>query len=336
MQRSIRARLEQSLLQAWRERGLLACLLWPLSLLYRLLTALRKTLYRAGLLKKERLPVPVVVVGNVVAGGAGKTPTTLAITEHLLKRGWKPGIISRGHGRRTEDCREVHPGDNPLDSGDEPLLMRRRAGCPVFVARRRAEAGQALLQAYPDVNVLICDDGLQHLALARDIEVCVFDARGIGNGWLLPAGPLRESWPREVDLMLQTSTDTNPWPAGAYGARRSLAPNAVRADGTLVPLASLQGEPVTALAGIAQPQAYFDMLCAAGLNIQHTFALPDHDDFENLPTLPDAQTTLLCTEKDSAKLWRHHPNALATPLMLRVPDAFLENLEAKLRSLTSQ
>lgn len=279
--------------------------------------------------------MPVVVVGNVVAGGAGKTPTTLAITEHLRKRGWKPGIISRGHGRHTEDCREVHPGDNPLDSGDEPLLLRRRAGCPVFVARRRAEAGSALLTAYPDVNVLICDDGLQHLSLERDIEVCVFDDRGIGNGWLLPAGPLRESWPRPTDLILQTASDKEPWPAGAFGARRALAPSALRADGTLVPLASLRDKPLTALAGIAQPQAFFEMLRAEGLVIEHTFAMPDHDDFEHLPPLPDKSATLLCTEKDAAKLWQHHPDALAIPLMLEVPIAFLEKLEARLRSAAS-
>ncbi len=324
------------MLRAWRRRGLLACLLWPLSLLYRALVALRKTLYRVGLLKKERLPVPVVVIGNVVAGGAGKTPTTLAITEHLRKRGWKPGIISRGHGRHTEDCREVHPGDNPLDSGDEPLLLRRRAGCPVFVARRRAEAGRALLTAYPDVNLLICDDGLQHLGLERDIEVCVFDDRGIGNGWLLPAGPLRESWPRRTDLILQTANDKEPWPVGAFGARRDLAPNALRADGTLVPLASLRGKPLTAVAGIAQPQAFFEMLRAEGLAIEHTIALRDHDDFEHLPPLPNKSATLLCTEKDAAKLWQHHPEALAVPLILEIPVAFLEKMEPMLLSTDSR
>ena len=336
MQSSKRSDLEQALLRGWRRRGLLACMLWPLSLLYGSLMALRKALYRVGLLKKERLPVPVVVVGNVVAGGAGKTPTTLAITEHLQKHGWKPGIISRGHGRRTEDCREVHPADHPLDVGDEPLLLRCRTGAPVFVSRRRAEAGQALLSAYPKVNVLICDDGLQHLALERDVEVCVFDARGIGNGWLLPAGPLRESWPRPVDLILQTTNETSPWPAGAFGARRSLAPNALGADGTLVPLASLRGKPITALAGTAQPQSFFDMLRAEGLTIKHTIALPDHDDFENLPPLTDERAALVCTEKDAAKLWRHHPDALAIPLILQVPDDFLAELDARLRSAAAQ
>ena len=168
------------------------------------------------------------------------------------------------------------------------------------------------------------------------MEVCVFDARGIGNGWLLPAGPLREPWPRPADLILQTANENNPWPAGAFGSRRALAPNAVRADGTLVPLASLRGQPITALAGIAQPQAFFDMLRAEGLAIEHTIALPDHDDFEHLPPFPDTPATLLCTEKDAAKLWRHRPDALAIPLMLQVPDAFLGKLEVKLCSAASQ
>lgn len=333
MQPSVRAQIEQALLRGWNRRGLLACALWPLSLLHSALLALRRTLYRTGLLKTEQLPVPVVVVGNVIAGGAGKTPATLAIAEHLRERGWHVGIISRGHGRRTDDCREVHPDSSPLDSGDEPLLLRRRAQVPVFVAARRADAGKALLAAYPAVNILICDDGLQHLALARDVEVCVFDARGIGNGWLLPAGPLREAWPRMVDLVLHAEgTPISSPSAPAFGTRRTLAPHAVRADGTRVPLASLRGQPLVALAGIAQPDAFFEMLHAEGLTLARTVPLPDHDDFEHLPPMPDGPATLLCTEKDAAKLWRHRRDALAVPLMLQVPRTFFDALDARLSS----
>lgn len=334
MQPSDRARIEQALLNSWRQRGLLAWALWPISQIHRALLALRRALYWVGLLKSEQLPVPVIVVGNVIAGGAGKTPATLAIAEHLRSRGWRPGIISRGYGRQTADCREVLPDASPHDVGDEPLLLRRRAQVPVFVATRRAEAGKALLKAHPGINVLLCDDGLQHLALRREVEVCVFDARGVGNGWLLPAGPLRETWPRAIDLVLYA--DGTPIPsssAPAFSTRRTLAPNAVRADGTSVPLASLRGRPLIAIAGIAQPVAFFDMLRAEGLRLEHAVALPDHDDFEHLPTLPrlsDEQDTLVCTEKDAAKLWRHRPDALAVPLMLQVPDAFFDALDTKL------
>ncbi|HEY0825394.1 MAG TPA: tetraacyldisaccharide 4'-kinase, partial [Ramlibacter sp.] len=192
-----------ALQRAWLRRGPLAWLLAPLSLVYGALAALHRALYASGLRARARLPVPVVVVGNVVAGGAGKTPVVLALVEHLCARGIAAGIVSRGYGRAGEDCTEVRAEDDPGRVGDEPLLLRRKAGVPVFVAARRAQAGRALLAAHPRTRVIVSDDGLQHHALARDVEVCVFDARGIGNGWLLPAGPLRERWPRTVDLVLR-------------------------------------------------------------------------------------------------------------------------------------
>ena len=175
----------------WRTRGPLAHLLWPVSILYGWLTALRRRLFAAGVLKTVRLPVPVIVVGNVVVGGAGKTPTVLALLQHLQQRGWQPGVVSRGHGRRGTGVLEVHPDTPATDSGDEPALIRRSAGVPVFVAARRSEAGQALLAAHPGVDLIVCDDGLQHLALGRDLSIAVFDDRSTGNGWLLPAGLLQ-------------------------------------------------------------------------------------------------------------------------------------------------
>ncbi len=326
-----RAFIEHRLRAAWQRRGPLALLLWPLSRLYGALAARqqRKTM-------AERLPVPVVVVGNVVAGGAGKTPATLAIVEHLRARGWRPGIVSRGHGRTGGDCREVQPGSDPREVGDEPLLLRQRAGVPVFVAPRRAEAGRALLAAHPDTDILVCDDGLQHAALARDVEVCVFDARGIGNGWLLPAGPLREPWPRAVDLILWTETPPPgkaPLPATtapSFQATRRLADHALQADGSRVPLAELRGQPLTAVAGIARPEAFFAMLRAAGLTLARTVALPDHYDFGSWQRLQDQGQHLICTEKDALKLWRHEPTALAVPLQLEVPAAFFAALDARL------
>jgi tetraacyldisaccharide 4'-kinase len=178
-----------------------------------------------------------------------------------------------------------------------------------------------LLAAHPDVQVIVCDDGLQHYALARDIEICVFDERRVGNGWLLPAGPLREKWPREVDFVLGP---------GGYGVERALAGHAVRADGTRLPLAQLPE--VTAIAGIAKPEAFFEMLRGAGVKVAKTIALPDHDDFASLPELAG---TIVCTEKDAVKLWRARPDAWAVPLEVRIEEAFWARLDEKLDAVPS-
>ena len=319
-----------ALQRAWRTRGPLACLLWPVSLLFGALAALRRALYRLGWLATERIDVPVIVVGNVVAGGAGKTPVVMAIVQHLQARGIAVGVISRGHGRRTDDCREVRPDSDPRDVGDEPALVRRATGAPMFVARRRIEAARALRAAYPAVRVLVSDDGLQHLALARDIEICVFDDRGIGNGWLLPAGPLREPWPRPADLVLHTGA--HPAFAG-YTAWRALADVALRSDGTSVPLSTLRDRHLISVAAIAKPEAFFEMLRGQGLAPSSCIALPDHHDFEDWAPVPAAQATVLCTEKDAVKLWRHQPDALAVPLCFTPEPAFFAALDAQLSSL---
>jgi tetraacyldisaccharide 4'-kinase len=324
------ARVEQALLRAWRTRGALAWLLWPLSLLYGLLNSLRSQLYRRGLLATQRVAVPVVVVGNVVAGGAGKTPIVMALAQHWTARGVRVGVVARGYGRTTPpgtpDCREVRPDSPPAEVGDEPALVRRSCQVPVFVARQRFAAAQALLAAYPDTQLILCDDGLQHHALHRDVEICVFDDRGTGNGFLLPAGPLREPWPRPVDLVLHSGA--HPAFAG-YRARRTLADYALTADGHRVPLASLQGTPLRALAAIAQPDNFFTMLRAAGLTLAATEALPDHYDFNSYPRPPDKRQRLICTEKDAVKLWPHQPDALAVPLQLHIDPGFLAALEQR-------
>ncbi|BCN39372.1 tetraacyldisaccharide 4'-kinase [Alicycliphilus denitrificans] len=320
--------------QAWRRRGPLAMALWPLSLLYGALSALRRALYRARLLRSERLPVPVVVVGNVIAGGAGKTPATLAVVRHLRAAGWRPGVVSRGYGRATTDCREVLPTASAAEAGDEPLLIARAAGVPVFVARRRADAGRALLAAHPATDIIVCDDGLQHLALARDVEVCVFNDEGLGNGWLLPAGPLREPWPRAVDLVLHAGPAPG-GPAPQFALSRALADHAVDAAGRQVPLAQLRGEPLHALAAIARPQDFFALLHAEGLRPIAEEALPDHYDFSSWKRPPDKRLRLICTEKDAVKLWPAHPDALAVPLRLSIAPAFFDALDGTLASLSS-
>jgi tetraacyldisaccharide 4'-kinase len=318
--------VRERLQRAWLRRGALACLLWPLSLLFGALAALRRGAYRAGLLKSVRIRVPVIVVGGVVVGGSGKTPVVMALVEHLLSRSLTVGVISRGYGRSLHDCREVQPASDAREVGDEPLLIAQACGVPVFVAPSRVEAAHALLLAYPATQVIVCDDGLQHYGLQRDIEICVFDERGIGNGWLLPAGPLRESWPRPVDLVLRA--------AGTHGIsgfemRRRLASHARRGDGARTPLAALHGRPLKAIAGIAKPQAFFAMLREAGLQLAQTLPLPDHYDFSANPSA-SAGADLVCTQKDAVKLWRLHPHAWAVPLELEIEPPFWSALDGLL------
>lgn len=176
----------------WRSRGVAAWLLWPLSLLFRVVSALRRAAFRAGLLRADRLPVPVIVVGNIIAGGAGKTPLTLYLARALAERGWRPLIVTRGYGGRADAVHEVGTQADFAESGDEPVLLARCSGLPVWVGRRRADAARAGLTAHPECDLVLCDDGMQHYALARDIEVAVLDRRGVMNGFHLPAGPLRE------------------------------------------------------------------------------------------------------------------------------------------------
>ncbi|MBL8337927.1 MAG: tetraacyldisaccharide 4'-kinase [Rhodoferax sp.] len=321
--------MQQRLVDSWNHRGTLTWLLRPVSWLYGALVALRKGLYRRGVLRPQRVNVPVIVVGNVVAGGAGKTPAVLAIVRHLLQQGRQVGIVSRGHGRRDAGCRQVLPGSAPEDVGDEPLMLHRATGVPVFVARQRIDAARALLLLHPAVDVLVCDDGLQHLQLHRDIEICVFDRRGAGNGCLLPAGPLREPWPRPVDLILADASLALPQ---SWGMRRSLSGWARRADDHRIPLEALAATPVWAVAGIARPQPFFDMLRDAGLRLSGTTALPDHASFAGLePPVRNAEV-LVCTEKDAVKLWAIRPDAWAVPLELDIAPGFWERLDTLLQA----
>jgi tetraacyldisaccharide 4'-kinase len=318
--------LHQRLPRVWLSRSPIARLLWPLALFHGALLKLQRLARRLGGHTPQRLPVPVIVVGNVVAGGAGKTPLTMRLVQHLQQQGWQPGVISRGHGRQTRDTRPVMTDSLPAEVGDEPLLIHQKTGAPVWVATARADAGRGLLRQHPQVDILVCDDGLQHWALARDLEICVMDARGVGNGWLLPAGPLREPWPKKVDLLLHTGPNDLP---GGFQAQRHLASFAVGSNGQKVPLASLSHCPVDAVAGLAQPDAFFAMLRQSGLTLNSATPLPDHFDYATWPTnaLP---RPLLCTEKDAAKLWQHQPGALAVPLVLTPEAAFWHALDQRL------
>lgn len=337
--------MQHRLARAWIRRGLVAWLLWPVSLLYGLAIAMRHWLFREGIEETHRLPVRVIVVGNVVAGGAGKTPVVMALVNHLRAQGVKTGVISRGYGRSTRDCREVLSISTAQDAGDEPLLIQRLTHAPVFVATQRVQAARALLAKYPETQVIVSDDGLQHYALQRDLEICVFDDRGLGNGFLLPAGPLREPWPRK--LMQSKTTRAYPpgvllWPPiptlllhagsqpafnGGMRAARALAHHALRSDGSSVQLADLRGQPLTAVAGIANPTQFFDMLRDQGLTLSHTESFPDHYDYNSWKPIKDVENTVICTEKDAVKLWQVVPgeptNVLAVPLVITLDAPFL-------------
>ena len=332
--------MRQRLTHAWTRRGALAWCLWPVSWLYGALVSLRHTLYRLGIFKTRWVAAKIVVVGNVVAGGGGKTPVVMALVTHLQARGLKVGVVSRGYGRRTQDCREVHADSPAIDVGDEPALIRQACNAPVFVAVKRFDAATALLARYPDTQVIVCDDGLQHHGLHRDLEICVFDDRGVGNGFLLPAGPLREPWPRSTQfsalrrLPTQLVLHTGQRPAfrGGFRAVRALADHALRRDGSKIALADLQGKPLAAVAGVAQPQQFFDMLAARGLTLLHTDALPDHYDYNSWKPNWDVDETILFTEKDAVKLWRSpivlNADAFAVPLVVTLEAAFLSAVDS--------
>lgn len=303
-------------MRAWLERALVArwygpsptALLRPLSGLYAGLAWLNTRPWAWGWRQPWRAPCPVLVVGNLIAGGAGKTPTVIALVQALQAVGWRPGVVSRGHGRHSQGVVLAAPGVAADALGDEPWLIHRRTGVPVAVAAQRAEAGQALLRAHPTVDLLIADDGLQHTALARDAELWVFDERGAGNGALLPAGPLRQRLPAAVPAHVQVLYNAPRASTALPGvlAVRGLAGAVPLADwhrgAAMQPgaLAALQGRPLLALAGIAAPERFFGMLRAAGL-APTTLPLPDHADLTT-PPWPAGTPTVLCTEKDAAKL----------------------------------
>lgn len=285
----------------------------PLEMMYRAIAALRRHGYRAGWLRSWRAPVPVIVVGNITVGGTGKTPLTIALCETLLRAGYKPGVISRGYGAHPPALPYRVRGDDSAERcGDEPLLIARRTRCAVVIAPRRADAARHLLEQ-ERCDVILCDDGLQHYALRRDIEIAVVDAaRRFGNGHCLPSGPLREPIARlsSVDAVIMN---------GAANATR-LVESEAYADvpayplelqpSALVQLASAQAVPprtwcrqharVHAVAGIGNPQRFFATLRALGCDvIEHAF--PDHhafraDDLAFGDTLP-----IVMTEKDAVK-----------------------------------
>lgn len=292
--------------QQWFQRRLtpalwlLSPLLAPLSMLFARIAARRRRQSRV-----VRLPVPVIVVGNIIVGGAGKTPLTLWLARQLRERGWRPAIVSRGHGAAGTLPRPVTAESVAGDVGDEPLLLSRLSGLPVWVGHDRAATGAALLASDPTVNVLLCDDGLQHYRLGRDVELLVFDRRGPGNGWQLPLGPLREPLARvsEVDAVIgndfPVATLAGSIPAYSMRLRPGLFWRLDDPERRCDAL-SLRGKSLHALAGMGDPQRFFATLRDLGLHFTaHPF--PDHHAYAREDLVLGDDVVLLMTEKDAVK-----------------------------------
>ncbi len=271
----------------------------------------------------------VIVVGNIVAGGSGKTPLVLWIAEFLAKRGRKPGIVSRGYGVRIESPRAATILSEPSEVGDEPVLLARRSGCPVWVGPDRVATIEALKRQHPEVDVVILDDGLQHYRLRRDIEIAVVDARLFGNGWLLPAGPLREppARLRSVGAVVAHGTEA------VKGYAMSLEGTLMRrfADSSdRRPLASFAGRRVHAVAGIGDPERFFMLLRSAGMQVTgHPF--PDHHPFVPGDLAFGDELPVVMTEKDAVKLRGDaQPGWWVVPVHTRMDPAFGDWLASRL------
>jgi len=287
-----------SLVQTWYQSHLALRLypLIPLSWLFCSLVSLRRWHYRQGD-RVKKLPVPVIIVGNITVGGTGKTPMVLWLARYLQQQGYRPGIISRGYGGQSHAYPlQVYADSDPLLCGDEPILMAQANICPLAIAPKRVEAAQLLL-ANTDCNILISDDGLQHYALARDIEIVLLDAqRGVGNGWCLPAGPLREAVARldNVDFCLSKGDADHgfaiiPQPLQSLHSQSSYTP-------------PQSGDSIHAIAGIANPDAFFKQLRKAGFQvIEHAFT--DHHNYQ-ADDLNYSDYPLIMTEKDGVKCRR--------------------------------
>lgn len=315
--------------------------LLPVSILFGLVVAVRRVLYRAGLLRAIRLPVPVIVVGNISVGGTGKTPLVLWLADFLRQQGYHPGIVSRGYGGGTEGVAAVDARSDPAVVGDEPLLLARKSGCPVWVGRDRVAAGNALLRAHPECDVVVSDDGLQHYRLGRDMEIVVVDGeRRFGNGLLLPAGPLREGISRlgSVDAVVVNGS-LNENVAQRHFFEMSLEGEVffnLRQPELRAGAADFDGKKLHAVAGIGNPQRFFAHLRRLGLAFEE-HAFPDHYAYQPQDMDYDEADALLMTEKDAVKCAGFADErywALAVEAIL--PPAFGQTVLQKLRDINGR
>lgn len=328
--------IESAFLRAWYQGASwfypLLVVLWPLSCLFRVLARWRRFSLES---RQAALPVPVVIIGNISVGGTGKTPLLCAIAVRLAKRGMRVGIISRGYGGSYDGKpRHVNPGDDPAVVGDEPLLLSRLTACPVVIGRDRYRAAQ-YLYAEKRPDVILSDDGLQHYALPRTVEVVVLDGqRGLGNGFCLPAGPLREppARLREVDFLLVNGTTSRIFRDDQLPVGLTPYCWIEVASGDVLPLDALvSGTSVHAVAGIGNPTRFFDTLRKMGLVvIEHAFS--DHhryalDDLDFSDTLP-----VVMTEKDAVKCSAFaKDNIYALRVEMTLPEKWIDQLQERIQ-----
>ncbi|GIU08036.1 MULTISPECIES: tetraacyldisaccharide 4'-kinase [unclassified Shewanella] len=285
----------------WYQGHPLRFALWPLSLLFAVITGCRRQLFRLGLKKAIKFPVPVIIVGNITVGGSGKTPTVIYLIELLRKHGFNPGVISRGYGVEIDGVRAVLPEDTPSSVGDEPAMIVSRTGVPMVVGAKRVDAANLLLEKF-DVDIIISDDGLQHYQLGRDIELIILDGeRRLGNGMLLPSGPLREgAWRLQtVDHIIVNGGDAQSGEQQMLLEPTKWLPVSSKHDESLPPTLS---QPLVAMAGIGNPQRFFDTLQAQGYCVEHAQAFDDHSTYSETALNQLANGRLLVmTEKDAVK-----------------------------------
>jgi len=319
--------LADELTEAWYGAGRSPWWTWPLAGLYGTLAALRRALYRLGVLHRVRLPVPVVVIGNLTAGGAGKTPLTIALAAALREHGLRPGVVSRGHGGRRHEPMLLDGTPDPAEVGDEPCLIRA-GGVSVAVGRDRPAAARLLMR--DGCDVVIADDGLQHYRLARDVEICVIDGgRRFGNGRLLPAGPLREPLRRLSRVDLRVCNGGTPQ-AGEYPMRLAGGDAVALDGGQRQPLAAFRGRRVHAVAGIGNPARFFAGLRDAGIEVVgHAF--PDHHAFVASDLAFGDELPVLMTDKDAVKCGAFaRPHWWRVPVRAELPMEFFDAVLARL------
>jgi tetraacyldisaccharide 4'-kinase len=317
----------------WMHRGALARLLLPASFLFGAVVWLRRLFYASGLLPQTRLRVPVVVVGNLVAGGTGKTPVVIALVQALAAAGYRPGVVSRGYGGSVEGTLRVTPDTDPAVAGDEPVLIAKRTRCPVWIGRRRVAAAQALLATDPECDIVVGDDGLQHLALARNFEIAVFDERGEGNGWLLPSGPLREPLSRlaAIDAVMYQGAPAAPVAHAHAFSFRLAGDTFVRVAGSeATTAAAFAGKKVVAIAGIGNPQRFFATLEALGIRAD-CMTFPDHYAYRSEDLAFAQADAILMTEKDAVKcVGFAPPNAWALRVDAELPATLVNRILEKI------
>jgi len=311
----------------WYSRSPWLLLLTPLSGIYRLLVWLRRTAYRSGLLRSHRVAVPVIVVGNITVGGTGKTPLVAWLADYLRTRGYTPGIIARGYGGKARSWpQQVRPDSDPGIVGDEAVLLANQTSCPMAVAPNRVAAAAALVK-YNDCDVLISDDGLQHYALQRDIEIIVIDGvRRFGTGFLIPAGPLREPVSRlhEADLVVVNGLGGH----GEYQMKlkAGLLHN-LKDDSKTCALDDFRDRKVHAVAGIGNPERFF-MSLRHNLRRLETHAFPDHHGFRHSDLQFDDDAPVLMTAKDAVKCRRYASGReWYLPVHAELPNEFCTRLD---------